>query len=1380
MQAYAELIPPTAVTHAVALPFTTAFANNLVVAKTSLLQLFEVRSIRTSPTYAKTRQQNDDESSPKPTLLLVGEFPIAGSITSLAAVKLQNSKSGGSGLLVAVRDAKFSLVEWDAEVHGLSTTSIHYYEGEDLSGSPWAPALSHFSSYLTVDPSYRCAALKFGQRHLAILPFHNDADLDLDDFDAEMDGELDGAVQKPATDGDEAKPQTPYGASFVLQLTALDPDILHPLHLAFLHEYREPTLGVLYASRTPSTSIESDRKDALVFASFTLDIAQRARTPLQSIHGLPSDLFNLVPLALPIGGALLVGSNELVHIDQSGKVYALAVNMFAAEQSALPMSDQSGLALRLEGSVVQPIPAQPKSLLLVLNSGDIYILDFNMDGRTVSSISVVRASNGLSLGAALSSSCSVASNALFLGSSMADSILLHCSVEGRQLSRKRSHADMAGDDDEEESDENLEDEDDLYGDEAPLKRSMSASAGGGTGDVRLVCVDKLESLLPVGEPILAPYKRQKLSPSQDRDAASSELLQLVMPTGCGKSGGLSFLNQQVALEQGKRILDSSDIRAAWTLRTVHSEYDNIFVTTQSDEEQQTSTAYRISKSGDLTLFEGSDFEADAGTDFMGLLANGKRLVQITQSEIRTYDVDMKLSQLLAVEDEETEIELRVQHASFMDPYLLIIRNDKSIVLFKVDSDGELEELEKRDELAQKTWTSGSVHAWSVRGSDASLFLLSQRGALVIFSVSDLSSPVYTAEDMCQLPQILTQEPSFRRAANPEALTELLIADIGTSYHTSPYLLIRNEFGDCEAYEPFNSNGTEVEDLAPSTLRWNRKGCAVSNGIYGDTDDNPAAPNLGKLRALGDVNGYSTVFVPGVTPTLLLKEPSSNLRAIELSDSSVRDFCTFHSDSNPHGAALVSNSGTIRTARLPSSTTYGTTGWSLRRLPLGIEVEAVAYHTLTSLFVVATTSDVPMPDELYQHWSHEKQPPPILRPTVLRSTLDLLHPDVWQITDTYTFPNDCEHITTLRSMTLEISAATKARHTYIAVGTSIDRGEDLPCLGGLYLFDIVQVALDSSQPRPHTTSRKLKLIAHEEFRGAVTAITEAGSQGLLMAAQGQKILVRGLRDDLPGQLLPVAFLDVACYVSSLKNLKGTGLSVIADALKGVQLAGFEATPYRLIPLARSRTKLQVLACDFLPHEKSLFVVLADDESNIHVLEYNPDNPKSVKGERLILRGSVHTAHTPTSSLLLPCPSSLSGDTFDQETDDEMDTDELKTPQHVLLLPTASGSIIQITPLGEESYRRLSALQSHLSTVLSQNCAFNARAYRNVEMEGLGYWGAAMDVSGRGIVDFGVVGRWKELGVRGRREAWARVGGIEEVEVGKREVEGCRGGVLSGVL
>src|SRR2546430_12313496 len=131
MQCYTELTPPTAVTHAISLPFTSATANNLVVARTSLLQIFSIKtafaevdtsgngksSIRdkTQLTDRRVLDNNSLDESFLATdvvlqrserlhttsLVLVAEFQLSGTVTSLARLKTLNSKTGAECLLIA-------------------------------------------------------------------------------------------------------------------------------------------------------------------------------------------------------------------------------------------------------------------------------------------------------------------------------------------------------------------------------------------------------------------------------------------------------------------------------------------------------------------------------------------------------------------------------------------------------------------------------------------------------------------------------------------------------------------------------------------------------------------------------------------------------------------------------------------------------------------------------------------------------------------------------------------------------------------------------------------------------------------------------------------------------------------------------------------------------------------------------------------------------------------------------------------------------------------------------------------------------------------------------------------------------------------------------
>lgn len=139
---------------------------------------------------------------------------------------------------------------------------------------------------------------------------------------------------------------------------------------------------------------------------------------------------------------------------------------------------------------------------------------------------------------------------------------------------------------------------------------------------------------------------------------------------------------------------------------------------------------------------------------------------------------------------------------------------------------------------------------------------------------------------------------------------------------------------------------------------------------------------------------------------------------------------------------------------------------------------------------------------------------------------------------------------MKNINLDISEETHERKDLIVVGTAVTRGEDVVARGTIYVFDVIEVVPD---PERSDTGRRLKLVAKEEVKGPVTSLTQVGGQGYFLAAQGQKCLVRGLRED--GRIPPVAFLDMQCYVTTVKELDGTGMCLMGDVLKGIWFVGY---------------------------------------------------------------------------------------------------------------------------------------------------------------------------------------------------------------------------------
>ncbi|KAF2750545.1 hypothetical protein M011DRAFT_492011 [Sporormia fimetaria CBS 119925] len=1394
MQCYTELTPPTAVSHAVYLPFLSAKAHNLVVAKNSSLQIFETKSTITevspdSEDDAENVSPNlDTEAADVPLqrtehtakLVLVAEFPLSGTVISLARIKIQGTKSKGEALLVAFRDAKLSLVEWDPETFSLSTVSIHYYESPDLEGAPWAADLKDTYNFLVADPGNRCAALKFGSHNLAILPFRQRGFVE-DEYGIDQDEQR--ASKSPGEEGggDQTSEPTPYLPSFVLPLTHLDPILTHPVHMAFLYEYREPTFGIVAAPKATTPALLAERKDILTYTVFTLDLEQKASTTLLSVPGLPYDIFKVIPLPPPIGGALLLGGNEIIHVDQAGKSHGVAVNEFAKASSAFPLTDQSDLALRLEGSTAEILSHEAGDVLIVLDDGRILTLTFTLDGRTVSGMTlqpVDEEQGGNVLSSRASCAINMGRGKLFVGSEDADSVLLGWTSKFAQSGKDGAQGGVDGGSSDEEEEDMDDLDDDLYNDTAPSAPKITAAATQATAKGAYIfrIHDVLPSIGPVRGSLAnwtADARRVDSAEPQNGEA------DLIVSTGTGRAGGLNFLDRDVKpVHLANSKLGST--RGIWAVHAKKQAPTGLVTEIGQDAEANMSSDVDydqylvVCKAGengieDTVLYEvnGNEIkESDKGelqreegsTMNVGTLAGGTKVVQVMRGEIRTYDSELNMDEIIAMEDENGD-ELRVISANFADPYLLVLLEDSSVKLFKASNAGEVEEMES-NQITEAKWLSASLYK-SPLVADIYAFLLSPEGALQVFSMSEIGDPSYVAEALSFLPPLLTTEPSPRRGANKAAITEILAADLGGPNSSSTHLIARTSTDDLVIYKAFHYPARAASEPWTKNLRWLKLSQPhLPRYTEEPTMEAQQAGRESTLMAFQDICGYSTVFQRGASPSFILKEASSAPRVLGLDSKPVKGFTRFHTSDCQRGFAYVDADDELRISRLPEDTHFGHLGWATKKRSLGTDVHAFSYHP-RDVYIIGTgqMEEYRLQDDVYHYeWKPEDA---TFMPRVERGVIKVYDAKTWTVIDTHVLEPQ-EVIISIKTLHLEVSETTHERKALVAVGTSIVKGEDLATKGNIRIFEVITVVPEPGRPE---TNQRLKLIVKDEVKGAVTAISGLGTQGFIAMAQGQKCMVRGLKED--GTLLPVAFMDMQCYVTVLKNLPGTGMLLMGDAFKGIWFTGYTEEPYKMILFGRSRNRMEVLAADFIPFEESLHIVVADADNNLQILQFDPEHPRSMRGARLVHKSTFHTGHFPStmhllqSSLEMPATTSEFPGTGPQPMD--VSTEEhAPSPLHQVLLTTQSGVLALLTPVSESSYRRLSGLANYITNSLDPTCGLNPRAYRAVENELGG------GIVTRGIVDGSMLMRWGELSEGRRREIMGKIGEEEWVFRAEREI------------
>jgi cleavage and polyadenylation specificity factor subunit 1 len=496
--------------------------------------------------------------------------------------------------------------------------------------------------------------------------------------------------------------------------------------------------------------------------------------------------------------------------------------------------------------------------------------------------------------------------------------------------------------------------------------------------------------------------------------------------------------------------------------------------------------------------------------------------------------------------------------------VLVVKDDSSLLLMKADENGELDEVEIPPRISELKFVSGVLFddvmdTFETRrfydgrpgncGHGRILAVLGADGSLGLYSLPNLSIQIFYCEDVPFLTTVLAKDPPLpKHWKSADTLTEIAIADIGDAFDKTTCLVIRTSSDDIVLYHPYAVPGSvgSFRFRKVSTKRIASTPVEVADeSVEADTRKRPYP-----MRHLPDIGGFSAVFVPGESPALILKHAASNFRIHDLQGKVIRTLNLYHSRTCPRGFIYIDDQEYLHRAQLPANADFGHSEWVTQRSELGEDVGHLAYFERTGSYVLATSHHAdfhsPQDDEWNWDWQGERTSFP---PQVEEGHIKLFSPRSWKVISSYAL-EPAERAMCIKSMNLEISEETHERKDLIVIGTAIVKGENVTSRGNIYIFDVVDVVPEPGVPE---TDLKLKLVAKEEVKGAVTALSQIGSQGFLLAAQGQKCMVRGLKEDL--SILPVAFMDMRYYVKVAKELKGTGLCILGDAISGLWFTGY---------------------------------------------------------------------------------------------------------------------------------------------------------------------------------------------------------------------------------
>lgn len=544
------------------------------------------------------------------------------------------------------------------------------------------------------------------------------------------------------------------------------------------------------------------------------------------------------------------------------------------------------------------------------------------------------------------------------------------------------------------------------------------------------------------------------------------------------------------------------------------------------------------------------------------------------------------------------------------------------------------------------------------------------------------------------------------------IKQVILNDLGDNVAKDEYLTILTVGGEILAYKMYfdGENYSFVKEVnLPIT------GAPQNAYQFGTSLER-------RMIYFPNVSGITCVLVTGVVPYLVTRSKNSLVRIHKFSKIPIISFVLFSDEKIKNGLIYLDTNKNARIVELSEHYCYDG-NWPVRRIPVGETIKSVAYHESSHTYIVSTFKEIP-----YKCVDEDGNPivgTKLDKPSALsyKGRVLLISPISWTSIDSISL-DDNEIGLQVKSLALDIGSENKRfkrKKELILIGSGKYRMEDLSANGSYTLLEIIDIVPEPGKPE---TNHKFKEITREDTKGAVTAICDVS--GRFLIAQGQKIIVRDIKDTTA---VPVAFMDLSMFISEAKSFGN--LVLLGDTMKGVSLAGFDAEPFRMLPLSKDTQENDVNCADFIYKDEDMFILAADNDQMIHVLQYNPEDPKSSNGQRLLRRSSFNTNFSTTCMKSIP---------KHEQVPESIDTINMPLQN---IASTAEGAMYVVFPVSEITYKRMFILQQQLTDKQYHHCGLNPRLNRIGDVE------TETEQNSRPILDCEILKRYTKLNLDRRR-------------------------------
>uniref|UniRef100_A0A2P2M8B8 Uncharacterized protein MANES_06G138300 n=1 Tax=Rhizophora mucronata TaxID=61149 RepID=A0A2P2M8B8_RHIMU len=1165
---------------------------NLVVTAGNVLELYVVRvheeGARESRSSAEPKRGGVMDGVSGALLELVCHYRLHGNVESMAVL----SSGGGDSskrrdsIILAFKDAKISVLEFDDSIHGLRTSSMHCFEGPE-----WLHLKRGRESFargplMNADPQGRCSGILLYDLQMVILKAAQVGSGLVGDDDALGSG---GAISARIK------------SSYVINLRDLD--IKHVKDFVFVYDYIEPVVVILHARELTWAGRISWKHHTCKISAFSISTTSKPPTLIWSVVNLPHDAYKLLAVPSPIGGVLVIGANT-IHYHRESASCGLALNSYAVSVDRSQELPRASFSVELDAASATWLLNDVA--LLSTKTGELLLLMLVYDGRVVRRLDLSKSKASV----LTSGITTMGSSLFFLASRLGDSLLVqfNCGMGSSLSSLKEEVGDIEGDINSAKrlkisSSDALQDM--VSGEELSFYGSPQNNTELAQKSFSFMVRDSLVNVGPLKD--FSYGVRINADPSATGIAKQSNY-ELVCCSGHGKNGALCVLRQSIRPEMISEV-ELPGCKGIWTVYHKNARsHDSSKMATIDDEYHayliiSLESHTMVLETGDsLTeVTESVDYFVQGRTIATGNLFGRRRVVQVFENGARILDgsfmtQDLNFGVTNPVSGPES---LKVLTVSIADPYVLIRMTDGSIRLLvgdpstcmvSVNTPPAFESSKKlvsactlyHDKGPDPWLRKASTDAWLSTGiteavdsadggqhdqGDIYCVVCHESGALEIFDVPNFGSVFFVDKfvsgkshlvDTCLWESARESQNLMnknleevaglgRKDSTPNIKIVELAMQRWTGYHSRPFLFGILTDGTILCYHAYLfevADGTsKTEDavsgqhsvglssISTSRLR-NLRFARVPLDTY-IREETSSETTSQRITVFKNISGYQGLFLSGSRPAWFMVFRERLRIHPQLSDGSIVAFTVLHNVNCNHGLIYVTSQGNLKICQLPSASSYDNY-WPVQKIPLKGTPHQVTYSAERNLYPLIVSVPAYKPSnqvlsslvdqEVGHHMENVNLSPDELHLTyrVDEFEVRIMEPEKSGI------PWQAKAIIPMQSSE---NALTVRMVTLF--NTTTKENEILLAVGTAYVQgeDVAargRVLLFSFSKTTDNSQNLVSEVYSKELKGAISAL--ASLQGHLLIASGPKIILHKWTGT---ELIGVAFFDAPpLYVVSL--------------------------------------------------------------------------------------------------------------------------------------------------------------------------------------------------------------------------------------------------------